>query len=141
MVKKLVKGDAWVFVVIVIVVLFVAYGFFERGFPQFYPSVVVDKDGVSFEVRPLKLFFGSNSEFEVIMKADSGSLDFNVGNVVVLQDSSGRVFKPSQWTGSSEEENPRRGILAFPSLAENVTGVKLVFFEGSAERVFEWSLK
>ncbi len=100
------------------------------------------ESGMSVDVTPVDFGFGKEVEFEVRLTTHSGSLDFEVDKIAVLQDSTGKTYTALGWDGSTPGGHHSSGTLSFPAIDSGATSMTLVLrnVAGVAERKFTWQL-
>ncbi len=98
------------------------------------------QDGITFEVIPLDFNFDDPVRFEIKIDTHSGSLDFDMSKVSILEDDSGNQYKALNWQGSSPGGHHRSGVISFPRLDIQTKRLKLVIGSVSP-RIFEWNLE
>jgi hypothetical protein len=110
---------------------------------QSLKTVINDEKSVSIEVTPIEFSFDDNIRFEVTINTHQGDLDFDLTDVVLLEDDLGNKFKPVGWDGSPSGGHHRSGFLTFSNMDYRMTQMKLTIFNvyDVPERVFEWELK
>lgn len=97
---------------------------------------------VSFEVTPLDFSFNKPVEFEIRIDTHSGSLDFDMVKVSILEDEKGNKYQPLFFQGSPPGGHHRSGTLVFPKLEILPKKIKLSIKDivNLPPRVFEWDL-
>ena len=106
-----------------------------------YLSSITDgREGVSFKITPLDFDFDIPVKFEVKIDTHSGSLNFDMTEISMLEDDKGNKFQPLRWEGSPPGGHHRSGTLYFPALNSQTKEIKLIIKDVS-ERVFVWELK
>lgn len=112
---------------------------------QIFPlqTIMNDEGRVSFEVTPLDFSYDRPVSFEISIDTHSGSLNFDLTEISVLEDDVGNKYLPLKWDGSSPGGHHRTGILVFPKLDGQAKYMKLVIKDVSdiPERVFIWNLE
>lgn len=106
------------------------------------PEKISDENGASVSAKPAA--FGPNAPmiFDIVLTTHTGSLDYDMEKISVLEDSEGNAYYPVSWNGSAPGGHHRRGTLAFPKLKGRPSGIKLIIkgVYGVPQRVFEWGL-
>ncbi len=95
------------------------------------------------KVKPVDLAFGKPVSFSVTMNTHTGSLDFDMTAISVLEDDRGNAFQATAWEGAASGGHHRSGTLFFPALGAGTKSIKLTLKDmyGVPERVFEWTLQ
>ena len=106
------------------------------------PSKADTRNKVSFEITPIDFNFNNPIKFEIKIDTHSGSLDFDLTRISIVEDDRGSKYQPLDWQGSPSGGHHRSGILTFPRLDTQARGIKLIIQDISNDppRVFEWSL-
>jgi len=105
-------------------------------------SKISEDGGVIFEVRPIDFNFNSPVKFEITINTHSGSLDFDLTQISILEDDKGGRYSPLNWEGAGPGGHHREGILSFPKLKNRPKLVKLIIEDISGQpRIFEWQIK
>ncbi|MEW6295241.1 MAG: hypothetical protein AB1467_03000 [Candidatus Diapherotrites archaeon] len=101
-----------------------------------------NENEVSVDVTPIDFSFGSEVRFNIGLNTHTGSLDYDLTKISVLQDDKGNSFNPIKWEGPPPGGHHRTGILTFPKLGEKTSSIKLVIkgIYDVPERVFVWQL-
>ena len=99
-------------------------------------------DGVTIKAKPLEFAFDKAVKFEIKFDTHSGSLDFDLTNISILEDGAGNRYEPLHWEGSPPGGHHRSGTLIFPKLKGETGLIKLVIknVSGTNKSVFEWNL-
>ena len=107
------------------------------------PAKLNKQNRVTVKVKPIEFDFGKPAKFSVSLNTHSGSLDFDLTEICVLEDDKGRVYRPTSWEGSPPEGHHRSGTLSFPEIAAGTKSIKLTMKNvyDVPERVFEWVLR
>lgn len=100
-------------------------------------------DGISVEVEPVDFTLGEPARFSVSLSTHSGSLDFEMAEISILEDGQGNAYGATGWEGSPPGGHHRSGTLVFPALGGETKSIKLTLkgISGGSERVFEWPLR
>lgn len=106
------------------------------------PSKTDNQNEVSFKITPTDFNFDNPVKFEIEINTHSGSLDFDLTRVSILEDNKGNKYQPLDWQGSPSGGHHRSGILLFPKLDIQAKEIKLIIKDVSniPSRVFEWKL-
>ena len=102
------------------------------------PSRTDNQGEVAFEIIPLEFNFNSPIKFEVKIETHSGSLDFDLTQISILEDDKGNEYQPLEWQGSGPGGHHISGILVFPKLNAPATKLKLTI-QDNFLRIFEWN--
>lgn len=107
------------------------------------PARESDENGVKVEVEPADLRLGEPVRFSVSLNTHSGSLDFAMIEISVLENDQGIAVVATEWDGSPAGGHHRSGTLTFPALGTETQTIKLILkgISDVPERVFEWSLR
>ncbi len=106
------------------------------------PSKTDTREEVSFKVTPLDFSFNKPVEFEIRIDTHSGSLDFDLSKISILEDEKGNKYQPLFFQGSPPGGHHRSGTLFFPKLEILPKKIKLTIKDivNLPPRVFEWDL-
>lgn len=104
------------------------------------PSKINTQGGVSFEVTPKSLNFNKPLEFEIKIDTHSGSLDFDLTRISLLEDDLGNSYLPLEWQGAEPGGHHRSGILIFPKLEDNKIKKLKLTIQDVQPRIFEWEI-
>lgn len=96
--------------------------------------------GISFEVTPKNFNPEKPVEFEIKIDTHSGSLDFDLTNIPLLEDDLGNQYLPLAWQGSEPGGHHREGVLSFPNIDSSASKMKLII-NTTPQRLFEWGIK
>lgn len=98
-------------------------------------------NGISIDVTPV-IISEKLVEFEVVITTHTGSLDFDVDKISILEDAKGSKYTPLLWEGSPSGGHHRNGVLKFPELKEKPISIKLTMknIGNIPERVFNWDM-
>ncbi len=101
------------------------------------------QNSVSFKVTPIDFNFDNPIKFEIKIDTHSGSLDFDLTKISILEDNKGKQYQPLDWQGSPSGGHHRSGILFFPKLDIQTKNIKLIIkdISNGSPRIFEWELK
>ncbi len=107
------------------------------------PAQLNKENRVSIKVKPVEFEFGKPANFAVSLNAHSGSLDFDLTKISVLEDDKGGIYRPTGWDGSPPGGHHRSGTLSFPQIATGTKVIKLTVRDiyDVPERIFEWVLQ
>ncbi|MFQ6052295.1 MAG: hypothetical protein ACE5K4_11480 [Candidatus Hydrothermarchaeota archaeon] len=107
------------------------------------PTKTNTENGVSFEVTPVDFSYNKPVIFEVRIDTHWGSLDFDLKDISVLEDSWENEYKAIDWKGSPPGGHHRFGLLKFPKLKGQSKYMKLTIKNvyNVPERVFIWNLE
>lgn len=103
------------------------------------PSRLDTQAGISFTITPLEFNFNNPIKFEVRIDTHSGSLDFDLTQISILEDDSGNKYKPIDWQGSPPGGHHRSGLLIFPKINSQTKKLRLII-QDNYLRNFEWEL-
>lgn len=106
------------------------------------PSKTDTRGEVSFEITPLDFNFENPIKFGIRIDTHSGSLNFDMAKVSMLEDEKGNKYQPLFFQGSLPGGHHRSGILVFPKLEVLPKKIKLSIKDivNLPPRVFEWDL-
>lgn len=104
------------------------------------PGRTDSQGSVSFEVTPLDFNINAPLKFEVKVDTHSGSLDFDLTKVSVLNDDVGNKYQPLKWEGPSPGGHHISGILFFQQMEGETNKIRLTI-QDSYLRIFEWRLE
>ena len=104
------------------------------------PSKTNNQNGITFNVMPLDFNFDNPIKFEVKIDTHSGSLDFDMDKISILEDDKSNQYKALGWQGSPLGGHHRSGVLLFPKLDIETKSLKLVIGD-VLPRIFEWNLE
>ncbi|MBI4302281.1 MAG: hypothetical protein HY664_06725 [Chloroflexi bacterium] len=106
------------------------------------PAKTDDQKGVTVVVAPLQFKRGETIRLKVSLDTHSGSLDFDLTGLSVLEDDIGNTYLPLAWEGSGSGGHHRSGTLSFPPLKAGASQMRLTLKNISdvPERIFQWSL-
>lgn len=104
------------------------------------PTKTNNQGGVSFEVTPLDFSFENPVKFEIKIDTHSGSLDFDLTKISIIEDDKGNRYEAVSWQGPPASGHHLAGILIFPKVNDKAEKLKLVI-KDTSERIFEWDLK
>lgn len=131
------------FILIPIVLAVVLFGFYYFGFakkpvaiPEF-ETKYSEIGGITFTVTPNN--FNNPAEFEIRIDTHSGSLNFDLTKISILEDGKSNQYQPVAWQGSAIEGHHISGTLIFPKF-ENKTDTMKLIIQDISPRVFEWQL-
>jgi hypothetical protein len=98
---------------------------------------------ITFSVTPMDFSFDNSVKFEIKIDTHSGSLDFDLTKISILEDNEGNRYEPLSWSGSAPGGHHRSGIITFSKLSNKVKNMKLIIQDdsNSPSRVFEWNLE
>lgn len=113
----------------------------EPKFIKDFPVTLSEQAGISFEVKPLDFNFNDPVKFEIKITTHTGSLDFDLIKISILEDDEGNQYQPLDWQGSPPGGHHREGILAFDKLKEKSKSIRLIIKDGLSPRIFEWDLE
>jgi hypothetical protein len=101
-----------------------------------------DQNSVRVDVKPIQLVPGKPAVFEVRLNTHSVDLGYELAEVSILQDDSGKTYRAASWKGSPPGGHHRTGTLEFPKLEGTPQTVTLIIkgIAGVSERLFEWKL-
>jgi succinate dehydrogenase hydrophobic anchor subunit len=105
------------------------------------PAITNEQAGISFTATPLDFSFNELGKFEIKIDTHTGSLDFDLTKISVLEDENGNQYQPLDWQGSLPGGHHREGILTFAQLKKPAKSIKLIIQDVSAPRIFEWDLE
>ena len=100
---------------------------------------VDNRAGISFTVKPINFDLESPVEFAIKADTHSGSLDFDLTLISVLQDDKGNEYQPLIWQGDPAGGHHLAGTLFFPKTNNQTKTIKLTI-QDAYLRVFEWEL-
>ncbi len=102
-----------------------------------------DEGRVTFDVTPIDFSYEEPVSFEIDINTHTGSLNFDLTEITVLEDDTGNKILPLDWDGSAPGGHHRRGILSFPKLNGQTKSMKLIIKDvyDIPERVFIWDLE
>ena len=103
------------------------------------PGRVDSQSGITFEVNPVEFSLANPLQFEIKIDTHSGSLDFDLTKISILEDDNGNQYQPLNWQGSTGAHH-LEGILIFPQLANQPKSIKLII-KDTLPRTFEWEIK
>ena len=113
---------------------------------QVPPTAVVDlpsrtdsQGGISFKVTPLDFNINNQLKFKIEIDTHTGSLDFDLTKISVLDDGESNKYQPLNWDGPGPGGHHLSGTLSFPKLASQTKMIKLTI-EDVYLRIFEWEL-
>ena len=104
------------------------------------PPKADNQAGIEFEVTPLDFNFGNPVKFEIKIDTHSGSLDFDLAKISILEDDLGNQYLPTEWQGLETGGHHRSGILLFPKIDSSANKLKLII-KDNFQRGFEWGIK
>ena len=115
----------------------------KKGAEFNLPELKKKADGVTIKAKPVEFGFDKPVKFKIKFDTHSGSLDFELTNISLLEDGEGNTYEPLHWEGAPPGGHHRSGTLIFPKLKGDTGLIKLVIknVSGTNESVFEWSLK
>jgi len=98
---------------------------------------------VSVAVKPVDFTPGKPARFSISLNTHSGSLDFDLTTISILEDDQGRTYRATGWDGPPPGGHHRSGTLVFPALGAEIKSIKLTLKDiyDVPERVFEWPLR
>ncbi len=98
---------------------------------------------VSFEITPVDFSYDKPVVFEVRIDTHEGSLDFDLREISIMEDSERNEYKAIDWEGSPPRGHHRFGLLKFPKLKGQTKYLKLTIknVNNVPERVFIWNLE
>jgi len=101
------------------------------------------QNNISFKATPIGFSFDNPVRFEIGIDTHSGSLDFDLTEVSVLEDNNNNRYQPLDWQGSASGGHHRSGIITFPKLSDETEKIKLIIQDdfNNPPRIFEWELK
>lgn len=99
-----------------------------------------NQGGISFEVTPLDFNINTPLKFEVRIDTHSGSLDFDLTKISILEDDLGNNYQAIDWQGPPPGGHHLAGVLAFSKLDTKAKKLKLSI-QDSFLRIFEWDLE
>lgn len=103
-------------------------------------SKIDNQGGVSFRVTPLDFNLDTPVKFEVEIDTHSGSLDFDLTEISILEDDLGNNYQATDWQGSPPGGHHLAGVLTFSKLDIQAKKLKLII-QDSFLRIFEWNFK
>lgn len=104
-----------------------------------FPEKTDSSAGITYTVKLLDFKQNEPVRFEIEIDTHSGSLDFDLVKISVLEDSKGNKYVPSEWQGTGSGGHHRSGNLVFSKVDESAGKLKLTVKDDS-QRVFEWDL-
>jgi hypothetical protein len=132
---------SWVVKIMEILMILAVMGFLVTQAKAF-EAKTSNESAVRVDVKPVQLTTGKPAIFEIRLNTHSVNLAYDLREVCVLQDVSGKQYKAVKWDGSPPGGHHRSGKLEFPKLEGNPQSVKLIVknISGVPERIFEWKL-
>ena len=144
-------------IVCIVVAMLLIYVFSSKNqqtFPQtsipsnlrqnIFESKSDNQGGVTAMITPKDLSAGVSSwDFEISFNTHSDELNYDLTQVVILVDESGKEYKPTAWDGDPPGGHHRGGVLEFNPiipLPQSIT-VKIGNVGGIAERSFSWKIQ
>lgn len=112
----------------------------EGGILEF-AAKTQESGGVSFEATPLLINFENPVQFKIEIDTHSGSLDFDLVKIAILQDGRGNEYRALDWQGSAPGDHHMSGIITFPRVNPQPEIIKLIINNLQSSMVFEWEIK
>lgn len=102
-----------------------------------------DRGGIEFQVTVADFDIKESVRFEIVIDTHSGSLDFDLAEISILEDDSGNRYLPLIWEGSPPGGHHRSGTLIFPQSESGAGNLTLLIKDDPnlEPRNFEWDLK
>lgn len=101
------------------------------------------QNNITFTATPIDFDLDNLVKFEIKIETHSGSLDFDLTKVSILEDNKGNRYQPLAWDGSPAGGHHRSGVISFPKLIDKTKNIKLIIQDNSnlPLRIFEWDLE
>jgi len=110
--------------------------------PVLLEPVTVEQEGISIEAIPDD-FDLKAPKFNIAFTTHSGSLDFDVAKISILEDDLENKYAALEWQGPPPGGHHISGTLSFPALKSDVKEIKLTIGNGKDLQpfVFVWNLE